>query len=119
MDKKLIGEVSNRCLSTTDTTPKSRSVLDNQINTCNNGTGQTVKCEFYCPDGWHKETDGNCYQNSYRYEPEESSRVTGNVYVTYTPKCLLAGESDTQTKTARSADGWGTWTFTRTFSNPT
>jgi hypothetical protein len=97
--------------------------LDGQIGQCTESNpvnnDQSQKCQFFCPNGRHKESDGNCYQNSYKYEPEESSRVTGNLYVTYTPDCLNAGQSDTETKTLPSADGHGTRTFTRTFTNPT
>ena len=116
MNKKLIGTVSNRCQSTTDTTPKTRSELDGQINNCNNDTGQTAKCEFYCPDGWHRETDGNCYQNSCKYETQNSNPARGGKIVTFTPRCLDHGESVSDTKTIRSADGWGTRTFTANFS---
>ena len=108
--------MSNRCLSDTDTTPKTRTELDNQINNCNNSDAQSKKCEFYCPDGRHRESDGNCYQNSCKYDPINSETASGNKYVTFNPSCLNHGTSVTDTKTVRSADGHGTWTFVGSFS---
>jgi hypothetical protein len=122
--KVLVGQTSNRCRSATDTSPKKKEEVDGQINNCTESSAhsdadQTKKCQFFCPNGRHPESDGNCYQNSYKYEPLVSSGVTGGLSVTYKPDCLLAGHSDTEVETIRSADGHGTRTFTATFTNPT
>jgi hypothetical protein len=102
--------------------------LDGQHSNCTEGipanADQTKKCEFYCPDGWHKESDENCHKNSCKSENETSMQVTGGKTVTYTPGCIdTAGDvknghngSMTDTKTVRSADGYGTRTFTATFT---
>jgi hypothetical protein len=98
--------------------PWTRDELNNQISACNNGTGQNVKCEFYCPQGYHKESISGvdwCYQNSVRKGITELSSTAWGVQVLYNPDCIDAGQETTVTMTAPSADGNGTLTFTGTF----
>jgi hypothetical protein len=101
IEKKLIGEPSNRCLSATDTSPKPNNVLHGQLSRCNNTndpTKQTTeKCEFYCPNGWHREMDGNCHPNSCAYNPVESKRTRDGRSVVFTPRCMAHGDQNLTT----------------------
>jgi hypothetical protein len=82
--------------------PGTKDELNGQIDACNIGTGQNVKCEFYCPAGYHKETVSGvegCYQNSVRKGiTEVSTGVYGGLTVTYNPDCLDAGQTTTVTE---------------------
>jgi hypothetical protein len=73
-----------------------------------------VKCEFYCPQGYHKETDG-CYQNSVRKGITEISEITayGGITAEYNPDCIDAG--DTTTTSVEKEITGGKWTFTAVF----
>jgi hypothetical protein len=78
---KLVGEGGSRCPSVKSPT--------NQQGACNNTlSDQSKKCEYYCPDGFHKEGNA-CIENSC---PAQSVTVTESLgTATYNVPCLNHG----------------------------
>lgn len=118
----LTGTVGRTCLPNgSSATVATIANPSNQYIYCANSDSpdekQDLKCQFYCPNGWHKEGGGTaqqkCVENSCG---AQSSTMTGtsNRSTTYAVPCLDHNKSATLTTTV--AISHGRVVYTNTFS---
>jgi hypothetical protein len=79
----------------------------------------TNQCEFYCPNGWHKEgtslANRKCVANSCGYDTQ--LHTEGGYSMTFELGCVDHGKpTPDSVKPQRTTDGHGTITFTRKYS---
>jgi hypothetical protein len=88
VNKTLVGTEKGICKGA-GTTDAQLGYLTKQISSCNNAAKQDAKCEFYCPDGYHKEgttAAGKCVANSCGTRQVSESR--NGATPTFTIPCM-------------------------------
>jgi hypothetical protein len=123
VNKKLIGTLGHQCKNATET-PAELNNPSNQNQNCTNSNpvddDSSQKCQFYCQNGWHKETKNGvdiCIENSCGAQVVTHTQNWADTtkQVPYSVPCLDHGESKNIPYTTSLPNGT-TITYTKNFS---
>jgi hypothetical protein len=96
----LIGTEGRKCNPSilNDTLSDKPNPIDQNLNCTNSASpdlDQSLKCQFYCPNGYHREgttcVENSCGSQSTGYLEQQVANPP--LLITYVPKCLDSGES--------------------------
>ncbi|MDR3169733.1 MAG: hypothetical protein LBU27_08615 [Candidatus Peribacteria bacterium] len=117
----LTGTIGRTCKDASSTKERINNPID-QNKSCTNSNSpdpdfdQSLKCQFYCPNGWHKEGEEGasqkCVENSCGKQNYTRIETPGNRSVTYDVPCLDNTQNATVSTTVTIEDGKTIYTNT-------
>lgn len=123
MNTNLIGTEGRKCNGNlNDTLADKPNPKDQNLNCTNSASpdlDQSLKCQFYCKNGWHREgticVENSCGSQSTGYLEQQVANAP--LLITYVPICLDSGKNTTAETTIDDPRGQGARIkFERTYS---